>query len=444
MFTAKAEVVGASGARACVAAGAWSPRPRRALDHMAAIELWDLLAAYQRKQVFSLCASDRFDPRSLHPEHQVPPLVALIAHEACYSKQARRHCLSKDKVLAMARAMVESGADPQQAAPDTCPYIVHAHERAQKLDENRELVFRDLTEAEMAQYERESNMSGYEPPEELEDMVDFDEDFPCKGRSAVALAAAMKVTFEESDARRSSEEDGRYNNDPWNVGPVTSSVWESHLEVIDALLSYFEGVALHVPDAQERVRVAESVIARWEAFLADESSHDVSLVCEGDVKVGAHARMLSLSSPVVATMLGQPMIEGESRRIPLPDCPPTAARFLLDLVYTGTTQLDPDDVTFLATLHLAHRWQLDSVVTMIETALSKRVDRRNFEGYAEAAQVLELQALRRACKMFAAVDATIGDRLRRRDLRPAVVALLLPPEPAPSSSAPPAKKRRSF
>ena len=154
--------------------------------------------------------------------------------------------------------------------------------------------------------------------------------------------------------------------------------------------------------------------------------------------------MITLSSAVVGTMLASPLAEGHTRSIPLPDCPAVAARFLLDLVYTGTTQIELDDDTFLATLRLAHRWQMESVVAMIETALTRRLQTGNFEDLAEAAELLELPALRRSCKLFAKANVTIAGRLGRRDLRPAVLRLLLPPPPSAASVAASAKKRRTF
>ena len=142
--------------------------------------------------------------------------------------------------------------------------------------------------------------------------------------SAMSLAVAMYQQLSSSTATRSSREqfmdEQQESRNGYYEGPAVESVWTETLALLDALLRYFDEAARHAPEP-ERVRVAESVVDRWEAFLQDSQSHDATLICSGDEAVTAHARMLELSSPVLATMLSSPLLEGQSKSIPLPDCP---------------------------------------------------------------------------------------------------------------------------
>ena len=124
--------------------------------------------------------------------------------------------------------------------------------------------------------------------------------------------------------------------------------------------------------------------------------------------------------------------------------PQVAARLFVDLLYTGSSTADVDaEATLLDALRLAHRWDVRPVVDMLERALTRQLECHNFEDLAEVAQVLELPALRRACKLLAVADVNISYQLQKRRLRPAVLELLAPP-PVVASSGPAAKRRRTF
>ena len=222
----------------------------------------------------------------------------------------------QEKVLVLARKMVEAGADPNQTAPATSSSSVQVHQIAQG-HRDGELVEPDSEDDEDEDVYRSYRSTDYRL------MKDFKEVVPCAGHSAMSLAAAMYQQLSSSTATRSSREefmnDRDYDHDG-DDGPAVESVWTETLALLDALLRYFDEAARHAPEP-ERVRVAESVVARWESFLQDSQSHDVTLLCVGDEAVTAHARMLELASPVLAAMLSSPLVEGQSKSIPLPDCP---------------------------------------------------------------------------------------------------------------------------
>ena len=91
-------------------------------------ELWALLAGQRDEAVDTHLESDRFDPLALHPEHQVPPLVALIAHglnrmpnQSIFPRTEKQMQLDLDepdsqelKVLARAKQMVTPFLPPPQ------------------------------------------------------------------------------------------------------------------------------------------------------------------------------------------------------------------------------------------------------------------------------------------------------------------------------------------
>ena len=301
------------------------------------VELWTLLAGHRDQAVTAHIESTRFSPLALHAEHQVPPLVALIVHEATHcahkgqfpyrSEHHKLRTKQQEKVLMLAQKMVEAGADPNQTAPATCSFRAQVQQSAQAHMDG-ELMTRP---ADSDSEEDED----YESREEVAWMSDFWGEVPCAGHSALSLASAMYQQLDKDhEATRSSREgaddvypererDSMYDNDEWTGewrGPGVESVWKETLAILDALLRYFDEAARHAPEP-ERVRVAESVVARWESFLQDSQSHDVTLLCVGDEAVTAHARMLELASPVLAAMLSSPLVEGQSKSIPLPDCP---------------------------------------------------------------------------------------------------------------------------
>jgi hypothetical protein len=307
------------------------------------VELWSLLAGHRDQAVTAHIESTRFSPLALHAEHRVPPLVALIVHEATncahegqFPYRSDSHdgpycnrTEQKEKVLMLARRMLEAGADPNQTAPPNCSFRVLVHQIAQAHMPDGELITRP---ADSDSYEDYEDYEDYESRGE----VDYWQEIPCAGHSALSLAAAMyRQLDEDAGATRSSREmkhdlseygnrihDSNYDIDysgEWR-GIGVESVWKETLGILDALLRYFDEAARHAPEP-ERVRVAESVVARWEVFLQDSQSHDVTILCVGGEAVTAHARMLELSSPVLATMLSSPLVEGQTKSIPLPDCP---------------------------------------------------------------------------------------------------------------------------
>ena len=72
-----------------------------------------------------------FDFLELHPVHQIPPLMLLVAqavqHETATSSFSKyRVKEQRAGVVALARAMIDAGADAMQSAPFECQFVMHA------------------------------------------------------------------------------------------------------------------------------------------------------------------------------------------------------------------------------------------------------------------------------------------------------------------------------
>ena len=225
----------------------------------------------------------------------------------------------------------------------------------------------------------------------------------------------------------------------WKTEIEGNVVWEDD-ENLDRLLDAFTAQPL---ERRKMVSVDESVLQVWEGVLADEASHDLAFVCEGDVTVHAHVAVLSNTSPVLRAMLSSSFREGTERKIEVTDTPPAAVRLFLDIVYTGGTAEEMSVPIALSALDLAHRWEVTGVVGMLQRALVPLINKKTFVQIAEAAVTKSLPVLSSGCRSYAHKNRSQIDALRRAtELSAAVLALIGCPEA--DGQQPPAKKRRSL
>lgn len=172
--------------------------------------------------------------------------------------------------------------------------------------------------------------------------------------------------------------------------------WAPYLRKLQNLMST---LALTKPETTT-VSMNPLVLDVWEKFSADKQWHD--LVVQGiDGEVTAHAAFVACVSPVVASMLASNMKEASSKRIEV-DVSKKALSFLLELLYTGCSSKAFCTRSFgLQTLDLAHRWQIDHVVEMLQNPLAQHLSVENFPEVAESAVLKDLQKLKMACRNFA-------------------------------------------
>ncbi|CAE7742034.1 klhl36 [Symbiodinium microadriaticum] len=142
--------------------------------------------------------------------------------------------------------------------------------------------------------------------------------------------------------------------------------------------------------AQSNVSVPQSVVDTWEAVREMTSTHNV-VFQTADGEVSAHDFILVTTSPVLRAMLDSTMKEGLSKRIPVKDSSGSGVRLFVDLLYTSSTGEDPNYQTMLVALDLAHRWQVNGVVSVLAGMLSEMIAVNSFPAIAEAAMLKGLE-----------------------------------------------------
>eukprot|EP00434_Breviolum_minutum_P010014 symbB.v1.2.008832.t1/scaffold556.1/size187764/3 len=150
--------------------------------------------------------------------------------------------------------------------------------------------------------------------------------------------------------------------------------------------------------------------------------------------------MLKEASPVVRAMLESSMKERQTQRIQLNDTPREAVSLLLEILYTCSSQSEPDYKTVLSALDLAHRWQVQVVVRILGELLEQMITDASFASIAEHAALKGLEALKKACQRFGAESKIIQDQLKK-DTLPKVVKEMFHQETAVGA---PRKKRKCF
>lgn len=197
--------------------------------------------------------------------------------------------------------------------------------------------------------------------------------------------------------------------------------WQTQIAFLSKLVDILSAAP---PDTQlNRICLSATVVDRWEAALHDQLSHDIAIeTADGDC--GAHAALLGNASPVLKALLGSAMLEGQQKRIRVPDTSANAVSLFLELTYTGGSQREIGATTGLAALELAHRWQVHDVVAMLESDLKSYLTEESFEQIAGAAQLMQLQHLRAACIAFAATSSAINAKAAAGSLPRAVLDML--------------------
>lgn len=173
-----------------------------------------------------------------------------------------------------------------------------------------------------------------------------------------------------------------------------------------------EAFSKYEPECHDKkVCVSEDVVEMWEDILLQEQGSDVQLQVIGSTgqlagnALRAHSVVLRRVSRVLGAALSTPMQEGNTGIIRVEGVSAEAVRLCLHLIYTGTTCSDsPKPALLLQALDLAHRWQVNHVVSMLERGLANLVSGATLAEIFEAAVLKDLHVLRNVCKAFAAKD----------------------------------------
>mmetsp|Transcript_67075 Transcript_67075/g.125323 ORF Transcript_67075/g.125323 Transcript_67075/m.125323 type:complete len:353 (-) Transcript_67075:98-1156(-) len=210
--------------------------------------------------------------------------------------------------------------------------------------------------------------------------------------------------------------------------------WEHVQKRLTRFVQAFQKATVATGYMEDQAQVATFVQDLWVKAQADTAAHDLVLVGT-DGKTSAHSCMLAHASPVVAAMMQSGMAEATTRSISV-DCPTAAVNYLLELIFTGSTSRAYSTDVGLPALDLAHRWQVDGAVRILERAACRALTKETFAPIAEAAVLKGLEVLRSECARF--ISGQEGKNLKNSKKLPAAVSKWL----SSLELGPSAKKRR--
>ncbi|CAE7246684.1 unnamed protein product [Symbiodinium natans] len=193
----------------------------------------------------------------------------------------------------------------------------------------------------------------------------------------------------------------------------------------------------------KNLSVPQSLVDMWESVREMDSTHNVVFEA-ADGEVSAHDLILTAASPVLKAMLASTMKEGSSKRIPVKDATSTGVRLFVDMLYTSSTREEPDYKMGLVALDWAHRWQVLGWVSVLSAMLQKMIAPSSFVAIAEAAVLMDLEPLQRACRTFGSTNAKVKAMLKKGTVPAAVRKLLGQPETPAAEEPGEQKRRRTF
>jgi hypothetical protein len=320
--------------------------------------------------------------------------------------------VSDDDAVLLASWLISQGADPSIPAPDDCKLLAQA------------VMFDEGTKGLDA-----SEIS-----------------FSYREETAITLALKWKQEI----LRKAAEPDSAWKEPAAEIE-----------EGLDRLLDAFTAEPL--AEAKREVHAIDSTVVQlWEDVLSDDASHDLTFECKGGKQVGAHALVVTCAcrhvgsleglgargslaqrrpclvcsasshcqvshvSPVLRAMLGPAFREGQQRKIEVFDTPEAAVRLFLELLYTGGSTADPLVVPVaLSAIELAHRWQAEGAVGMLERALVPLLTAETFAPIANEAALKELRLLSSSCITFAREeDLAVDEMVKNGDLSAATLRLI--------------------
>ena len=250
---------------------------------------------------------------------------------------------------------------------------------------------------------------------------------PVKKQTAISSLTKLKVLLASDDSDNSDDEDDSASECDWLQERVG----------LDKMLETFVS---QTPRSDPRVAVDEGLLNFWEGLLRNESSHDVVLeTAQGSV--GAHRLVLSGASSVLSAMLSSDMTEGREQRIQCTDATKESMLLLLDLMYTGSTTAEAIRLDgAVGAFELAHRWEIQHVLPMLERLLAGELSEGKFERIGELAVAKGSRAFEAAVAKWGKASARVKRALEAGSYSPALRKLLGKNDAAVA----PSRKRKSF
>ena len=373
--------------------------------------IWDLLENGEYPALMAACPEEFVFRSDANPYSQCPALLRVVYHIGSSKILLRDGDKKIEDGLEMLQWLLDRGEDPAALTPRGCTF-----EKSIFFSQNKE----------------ETTLA-----------------FAARNHSAVSFALMMKRLM---------------NVNIKKVG-VEKAPWADCIANIDKILPLlYAACGRGRPAAREKIPIDAAIVHRWSKLLHDASSHDVTLQTD-DGAVGGDVSILSLASPVLERMLSTTMVEGRTKRVAVRDTPKAAMELFLEIVYTGCVSAEEEDdeesgegaaagaaasssaaesaaaaalAAAIGAHELAHRWNTDDVLALLENLLAKKLTDDNFGELAEAAHLRGTRALVDACVSYAARSAAVQAAADAGEYSAAVLELL---GKAPAGE-PSRKKRR--
>jgi len=138
------------------------------------------------------------------------------------------------------------------------------------------------------------------------------------------------------------------------------------------------------------------------ALFASQAHADLTINILGK-EIRAHSQVLIARSPVFAAMFSSHMKESQDRRVEVgEDLDGEAMNSMIQFLYTAN--IDPEilnsDSAALNVMKAAHRYQVNSLVTMCVQSLTTRLDIETVSDWLQIAELISCDSFKAACLDF--------------------------------------------
>mmetsp|Transcript_85953 Transcript_85953/g.152277 ORF Transcript_85953/g.152277 Transcript_85953/m.152277 type:complete len:384 (+) Transcript_85953:64-1215(+) len=137
------------------------------------------------------------------------------------------------------------------------------------------------------------------------------------------------------------------------------------------------------------------------ALFASQAHTDVIFNVSGK-EIRAHSQVLIARSPVFAAMFSLPMRESQGRHVSVEDLDGEAMNSMVQFLYSGNIkpELLTNDPLTIDIMKAAHRYQVNSLLTMCVQALSTRLNIETVCDWLQIADMIACSSFKTACLDF--------------------------------------------
>lgn len=162
---------------------------------------------------------------------------------------------------------------------------------------------------------------------------------------------------------------------------------------------------------------AGGILRRFQEFRQKQQLFDVSFDVE-DQSISAHRLVLCAASEYFRSMFDNPMMERDSKNVPLHEIRPSTVHHVFDYIYTGEIPdidqhqgVSKELEALTELLEASERFILPELKKVLETRLcnSRYIRPENARWLLEHAQTVNAKLLKKKCKKFISKNAEIVD-----------------------------------